>query len=154
MVARCVADNNRKPSVVQSHAQFRASALPMDTALEPLLMPTQAQADLFPLIRGGGLFLVIVGAAILLGAFQFRWRYPLLGTGAALAMVATIATAAHLAAPHGVPTKAQVGALVVAALLEAVALVLAIRRFSPQGEREDREARRPGHLLSRCLPFP
>jgi hypothetical protein len=95
----------------------------------------QTQADLFPLVRGGGLFLIIVGVAILLGALQFRWRNPLLGAGAALATAATIATAAHLAAPFGSPTLLQVGSLVVAVLLEIVVLAWAIRRFSSQGER-------------------
>ena len=98
-------------------------------------MLAQTQADLFPLIRGGGVFLMIVGVAIVLGALQFRWRNPLLGAGAALATAATIATAAHLAAPYGAPTRLQIGSLVVAVTLELVALIWAIRRFSPQGER-------------------
>jgi hypothetical protein len=98
-------------------------------------MLTQTQADLFPLIRGGGIFLVIVGAAILLGALQFRWRNPLLGVGAALATVATIFTAARLSAPYGAPTKLQIGSLVVAVLLEVIVLIWAIQRFSPKGER-------------------
>lgn len=99
-------------------------------------MPGQlSQADLFPLIRGGGLFLAIVGTAILLGAFQFKWRNPLLGVGAAIATAATIATAAQLAVPYGAPTALQVGSLVVAVALEVVALLWAIRHFAPKGER-------------------
>jgi hypothetical protein len=98
-------------------------------------MSAQTQADAFPLIQGGGVFLLIVGAAMLMGALQFKWRNRLLGAGAALATVATIATATHLARPHGAPTMLQVGSLGVAVVLEAIALVWAIRRFAPQGER-------------------
>lgn len=98
-------------------------------------MPEQSQADLFPLIRGGGLFLAIVGGAILLGGFQFKWRNPLLGAGAAIATAATIATAAQLAAPYGSPTTLQVGSLLVAVAIEVVVLAWAIRRFAAKGER-------------------
>ena len=98
-------------------------------------MLPQTQADLFPLIRAGGLFLMIVGAAILIGALRLRWRNPLLGAGAALATAATILTAAHLTAPYGIPTRFQIGSLVFAVLLEGVALAWAIRRFSRRGER-------------------
>jgi hypothetical protein len=98
-------------------------------------MSEQTQADLFPLIRGGGLFLAIVGVAILMGALQFRWRNLLLGAGAALAAAVTTATAAYLAAPYGAPTYLQIGSLIVAVLLEIGALIWAIRRFAPQGPR-------------------
>lgn len=98
-------------------------------------MPEQTQAELFPLIRSGGLFLAIVGGAILLGAFQFKWRYPLVGAGAAIATAATVAAAAQLAAPYGAPTALQVGSLFVAVALEVVALLWAIRHFAPKGER-------------------
>lgn len=100
-----------------------------------LQLSIQTQADLFPLIRAGGLFLTIVGAAILAGSLQFRWRSPLLGAGAAIATAATIAMAAQLTAPHGAPTPLQLASLVVAVLLESAALVWAIRRFAPSGER-------------------
>jgi hypothetical protein len=98
-------------------------------------MAAQTQADLFPLIQGGGVFLLIVGAAIVIGGLQFKWRNRLLGAGAALATVATIATAPHLATPHGAPTMLQVGSLGAAVLLEVLTLVWAIRRFAPQGQR-------------------
>jgi hypothetical protein len=98
-------------------------------------MQAQTQADLFPLIRAGGLFLMIVGAAILAGAFQFKWRNALLGVGALIATTATIVTTARLAAPFGIPTTVQIASLIVAVLLEGVALAWAIRRFSPRGER-------------------
>lgn len=103
--------------------------------MESAAMPGQTQADLFPLIRGGGLFLAIVGLAILLGPLQFRRRNLLLGAGAALAAAVTITTAAHLAAPYGAPTNLQVGSLVVAVVLEIGALIWAIRHFAPQGVR-------------------
>ena len=79
--------------------------------------------------------MVIVGGAILLGALQFRWRNALLGAGAALATAATIITATRLGAPYGPPTRLQIGALIVAVLLEVVALSWVMRRFSPRGER-------------------
>lgn len=98
-------------------------------------MVGQTQAELFPLIRAGGLFLAIVGIAILLGAVQFKWRNLLLGAGAMLATAMTIAGAAHLAAPYGAPTRLQIWSLVVAVLLEMGVSTWAIRHFAPHGSR-------------------
>lgn len=112
-----------------------AASVLVANAASTMQSSTQTQADQFPLIRGGGLFLIIVGIAMLMGSLQFRWRNPLLGVGAAIAAAATFAMAAQLAAPHGAPTRLQVASLVVAVLLESVALVWAIRRFARSGER-------------------
>jgi hypothetical protein len=46
------------------------------------LVSDLTQAEAFPLIRGGGLFLVVAGMSIVLGAFLFRARYPIFGVGA------------------------------------------------------------------------
>lgn len=92
-------------------------------------------ADVYPLIRSGGLFVMLIGAAIVLGSIWFRSRNALLGLGATIAAVAVSLSAARLAAPYGVPTFAQVAWLVTAVVAEVVALVFVIRRFAPHGER-------------------
>jgi hypothetical protein len=94
-----------------------------------------SQADLFPLVRGGGLFLMIVGIAVVLGALRFRSRNLRLGIGAAIAAAATTVLAAPLAAPYGAPTQFQIGSLLVAVALEIVLVIWAMRRYAPRGER-------------------
>jgi hypothetical protein len=95
-------------------------------------MLQQSQADAFPLIRAGGLFLSIVGLSVILGAARFRARNAILGVGAVVATIATALLAPRLA---GAPTAFQVGSLVVAVSIEGAALFWAIRRYVPRGER-------------------
>lgn len=95
------------------------------------------QAEVFPLIRGGGLFLIVAGISIVLGAFAFRLRYPIFGVGAAIAGGLTAVYAAPLAAPYGAPTLVHVASLGIAVALEMILLVsvLGARRSA-----DDREA--------------
>ena len=92
-------------------------------------------ANVHPLMRSGGLFVMLIGAAMVLGSIWFRSRNVLLVLGATLATVAVSLSAARLTAPYGVPTFAQVAWLVTAVVAEAIALVLVIRSFAPRGER-------------------
>lgn len=92
-------------------------------------------ANLYPLVRGGGLFVMLMGAGIVLGAIWFRSRNSFLAIGAIVATVAVSLTAARLAAPYGVPTLAQIGWLVAAVVAEVIALALVIPRFARRGER-------------------
>jgi hypothetical protein len=92
-------------------------------------------ATAYPLVRSGGLFLMIVGAAIVLGWLRFPLRNRLLAIGAPIATIATALTAVRLTAPWGAPTAAQVIWLVAAVAIEIALLAVAIRRFAPRGER-------------------
>ncbi len=94
------------------------------------------QAEAFPLIRGGGLFLIIVGIAIIAGAFFFRMRYPIFGVGAAIASGLTAVFAAALAAPYGAPSLIQLASLAIAVALE---MILLVRALSSSRAYEDRE---------------
>jgi hypothetical protein len=91
--------------------------------------------EAFPLVRSGGLFVAIVGLAMLAGGLRFGWRNAILGVGAAIATAATAITAARLTAPFGAPTLFQIGDLIAAVALEFAALAWVIRRFRRSGER-------------------
>jgi len=94
-----------------------------------------AYGEAFPLVRSGGLFVGIVGLAIVAGGLRFGWRNAILGVGAAIATTATAVTAARFAAPFGAPTLFQISDLIAAVALEGAALAWAIPRFRPGGER-------------------
>ncbi len=106
-------------------------AMPIATLVGDL-----TQAEAFPLIRGGGLFLVVAGLSIVLGAFLFRARYPIFGAGAAIASGLTAAFAAQLAAPYGVPSVIQISSLGIAVALE---MILLVRVLSAGRSFDDRE---------------
>ncbi len=89
-------------------------------------------ATQFPLAAGGGVFLSIVGAAIVLGALRFRSRNVLLAAGAVLATIFTALVAPTLTARAGVPTIAQIIWLAAAVAAEIVLLAVFIRR-APSG---------------------
>lgn len=98
--------------------------------LDPVLW-----AHAFPMVRGGGLFILIMGAGVVLGGVFVRWRLPLLGLGAAAASAAIAMFAAKLAAPLGVPTRLQIGFLVGSIILEAVLIRIVVAKFKKSGER-------------------
>lgn len=97
--------------------------------------PTPAGPHPYPMIRAGGLFLVIIGSGIVVGALfpQVLWR--IFVAGVVLASLALALTARPLTAPLGLPTRLQVGALVVAILVEIVLIVLLPRLFPPKDDR-------------------
>ncbi len=92
-------------------------------------------ANLYPLVRSGALFVMVIGAAIVAGFFWPRSRMALLALGAALAAIVTALSAATLTALYGAPTIAQVAWPVVAVAVEVVALMIVIRHFAERGER-------------------
>jgi hypothetical protein len=94
-----------------------------------------SQADVFPLIRGGGLFLVVAGASVMLGALVFRARYAIFGIGAAIAGTLTALYAAPLAAPYGKPRLVEIAFLTAAVVLEMVILATVLRRSSAYDDR-------------------
>ncbi len=82
----------------------------------------------FPLIRSGGLFVLIVGASIMVGAVARRLAWRLFVVGVGLASVLLIATARRLITPLGRPTAFQIETLVVAVLIE-VSVIAGLDRW-------------------------
>lgn len=83
----------------------------------------------FPLIRGGGLFLISVGLGFLIGWMIPRYWVPLavggFVTGGILSSFGSL-----LAPPLGVPTVTQIAALIGAIIFEIVLIIYVNKRFS------------------------
>jgi hypothetical protein len=95
-----------------------------------------ADPSLYPLASSGGVFLLIVGIAIMLGALRFQARNVLLATGAVLATIVMALLAPSLVARAGVsPTLAQVLWLLGAVLAEVALIAAFVRRAVPHGQR-------------------
>lgn len=92
-------------------------------------------ADLFPMAPGAGVFLTLVGVALVCGGIWTSYRYRLLTIGAVAATLATMLLAAQLAAPHGPPTRNQIVWLLGAILLEALLIPMVLRRVGRHDER-------------------
>lgn len=92
-----------------------------------------SQADFFPLIRSGGVFLLLLGAAMLTGSLAFRFRYAVLAAGAAIGAVTLALLARPLAAPYGAPDALALASIGAAIALQIILLLILPRRFS--GER-------------------
>lgn len=88
-----------------------------------------------PLIGAGGVFLIIVGVAIVLGALRFRSRYLLLGLGAAAASAALVFLAVPLSAPYGPPSPVQLWSLTLAVAIEVVAFIVIMPIAARRGQR-------------------
>ena len=81
-----------------------------------------------PLIAGGGLFLLTLGTALVIGERMPRYRGRWLTIGFILGgMLAAIG--AGVGGPYGSPTRLQVGSLVLAILVEMAAIPLVLKRF-------------------------
>jgi len=98
-----------------------------------MLIDLLNRAHDYPLAPAGGLFLAIVGPAILLGAPLPRWRQALLIIGIVAASVALITLTRRLTVGLPAPTLFAIGALVVAVALEAVSFPFVVRRVWSQG---------------------
>ncbi len=81
----------------------------------------------YPLVRAGGLFLLIVGSALVAGAVHSRWRVGLLAAGVAIAKLATAVATPTLISGLGRPSRFQIVALIGAVLVEAAFIPLALR---------------------------
>lgn len=91
--------------------------------------------DLFPMVRAGGLFILLVGAGVVLGGMFPRWHLAFLGVGAAGATTSIILFAARLSLPYGAPTSMQLGFLVASIVLEIVLIRVVVARTQAKGER-------------------
>lgn len=89
----------------------------------------------YPLLPGGGLFLLILGIFLLVGGALQHLQKLLLVAGFVFAGVAMAVLAARLSAPFGIPSKVQVLSLIVAILLEMVVIAIVRRRLSNSPER-------------------
>ena len=94
-----------------------------------------AHPNLYPLAASGGVFLSIVGVAIVLGAIRFQARNVLLAIGAALATIITALLARSFTARAGVPPLDQSLWLAGAVIAEVVLIAVFVRRAVPHGER-------------------
>ena len=86
-------------------------------------------AHSFPLAPAGGLFVLIVGVAILLGALLAKARQLLLYAGLALAAAALTMFAVRLSAGLPPPSLFAISALIVAVVLEMLAFALIMPRL-------------------------
>jgi hypothetical protein len=91
-----------------------------------------SQADFYPLIRSGGAFLLLLGAAMLTGGLAFRFRYAILAAGAAIGAVTLVLLARPLAAPHGAPDALALLSIGAGIALQIVLLAVLPRRFSAE----------------------
>ncbi len=94
-----------------------------------------AMASAFPLARPGGVFLLIIGAAIMLGGARFRNRYAILAAGATAATLALAFVALPLSTAFGPPSSFQLASIAVAVLLEFAAIAWAVPRSASRGDR-------------------
>lgn len=92
-------------------------------------------AHAFPLVRAGGLFILIMGIGVVLGAIFQGIRRLLLVLGAAVATLAIILFAARLSAPFGPPTRTQLWFLFGSIAAEAFLVRLAVALYREAGER-------------------
>lgn len=99
------------------------------------MIDSVAMPHVFPMIRAGGLFILIMGAGVILGGLWPRRRIALLMAGGAGATLAIILTADLLTRPLGVPTRIQFWALAAAIALEIMLIRVVVARYKRAGER-------------------
>jgi hypothetical protein len=99
----------------------------------PLTALAAATRHPYPLIRGGGLFLICVGTGLLLATVYPRRRALLAIAGGVSAVPATALSAVLL--PLGPPSTVQILALLVAVLVEVGLLAYVLHRLRAAEER-------------------
>jgi hypothetical protein len=87
------------------------------------------------MVRAGGVFILIMGVGVGLGALVAKRRRLLLVLGAVVATIAIILLAARLSAPFGTPTRLQLWFLFGSIAAEAVLVRVAVRLYRLAGER-------------------
>src|ERR1700704_2724775 len=102
--------------------------------LKVLLNPT-SWASAFPMLRAGGLFILLMGVGVLAGAVVPTRRRLLLIFGGAIATVAIILFAGRLSAPYGFPSQLQLWFLFGSIALEVVLIRLVVAKYRQAGER-------------------
>jgi hypothetical protein len=92
-------------------------------------------AHQFPMERAGGLFILIMGFGVVLGAVFREKRRLFLILGAAAATIAIVLTAARLAAPFGTPSAIQFWFLFGSIGAESILIRIAVALYREGGER-------------------
>jgi hypothetical protein len=87
------------------------------------------------MIRAGGLFILIMGCGVLLGALLPVYRKVFLGIAVAVASLAMVFLGPGLSASLGPPTRLQLMALIGAILIEGPLIRVAVARYRAAGER-------------------
>jgi hypothetical protein len=88
----------------------------------------------YPMMRGGGLMLICVGVGFLIAWFSgSRWYVPAI-VGAVLGLIST-GLAGLFSPPLAAPSGLQIGALVLAILVETVLIILVVRKYGAEQER-------------------
>jgi hypothetical protein len=91
-------------------------------------------AEIFPMSLQGAVFLMTMGAAILIGAVWRSARGALVAVGLAAGLSSFFFTW-PLAAPYAPPTPLMWVSLILAIVAQVAALVWAIPQFAPRGKR-------------------
>lgn len=99
------------------------------------MIDSVAMPLMFPMIRAGGLFILVMGAGVILGGLCPRRRMAMLIAGGASATLAIVLAANVLTRPLGVPTRLQFWALAAAIALEIVLIRVVVARYKRRGER-------------------
>ena len=89
----------------------------------------------FPMIRAGGLFILIMGVGVALGSFFSAQRRLLLALGGGAATIAIVLSAGALSRPFGEPSHLQLWALGGSILLEMVLISFVVAVYKSAGER-------------------
>jgi len=89
----------------------------------------------FPMVRAGGLFILLMGVGVVLGASAPSRRKPLLAFGGVAATISIVLLGSILSKPFGAPTSVQLWALALSIVLEVVLIALIVWRFKQLGER-------------------
>lgn len=89
----------------------------------------------FPMVRAGGLFILIMGLGVVLGGVFASKRKLLLALGGAAATIAIVLFGGVLSAPLGAPTQLQLWFLFGSIVAEAVLIGVAVAKYKNAGER-------------------
>ena len=87
------------------------------------------------MVRAGGLFILLTGLGVVLGAVLPSRRKPLLAVGGIAAVVSIVLLGGVLSKPFGAPTSLQLWGLAVSIVLEVVLIAVIVWRFKRLGER-------------------
>ena len=92
-------------------------------------------AHSFPMVRAGGLFILIMGIGVALGGVFSGQRRLFLALGGGAATIAIVLSASVLSRPFGAPSYLQLWALGGSILLEVVLIGYVVATYKRAGER-------------------
>lgn len=92
-------------------------------------------AHTFPMVRAGGLFILIMGIGVALGGIFSAQRRLFLALGGGAATIAIVLSARVLSRPFGEPSHLQLWALGGSIVLEVVLIGYVVATYKKAGER-------------------